>query len=78
MFFSSLFTLLAVMMVYKYWDSITKEDLEFAVSNHCLAAGGSSQHSQFILYNNKEKNMNGDPTLPLSPSAAAFDSKKFN
>jgi hypothetical protein len=25
--------LLAVMMVYKYWDSITKEDLEFSVGS---------------------------------------------
>jgi hypothetical protein len=30
-FFVTIFTLLAVMMVYKYWDSITKEDLEFSV-----------------------------------------------
>lgn len=39
MFFSAIFSLLAVMMVYKYWDSITKEDLEFAVGDNCLAAG---------------------------------------
>ncbi|KAJ1909374.1 Chitin synthase, class 7 [Tieghemiomyces parasiticus] len=31
MFFGAICTLLAVMMVYKYWDSITKEDLEFSV-----------------------------------------------
>lgn len=31
LFFGSIFILLAVMMVYKYWDSITKEDLEFCV-----------------------------------------------
>lgn len=31
MFFSTAFNLLAVMMVYKYWDSITREDLEFSV-----------------------------------------------
>ncbi|KAK5167654.1 Chitin synthase, class 7 [Saxophila tyrrhenica] len=31
LFFSTLANLLAVMMVYKYWDSITKEDLEFSV-----------------------------------------------
>ncbi|KAJ1560551.1 Chitin synthase, class 7 [Nowakowskiella sp. JEL0078] len=31
LFFSTTCTLLAVMMVYKYWDSITKEDLEFSV-----------------------------------------------
>ncbi|KAJ2355850.1 Chitin synthase, class 7, partial [Coemansia sp. RSA 2618] len=30
-FFGTICTLLSVMMVYKYWDSITKEDLEFSV-----------------------------------------------
>ncbi|SCV71444.1 BQ2448_3032 [Microbotryum intermedium] len=33
LFFSTLCTLFAVMMVYKYWDSITKEDLEFSVGS---------------------------------------------
>ncbi|KAG9293715.1 hypothetical protein G9A89_019052 [Geosiphon pyriformis] len=33
LFFGTICTLLAVMMVYKYWDSITKEDLEFSVGN---------------------------------------------
>ncbi|EPZ33277.1 Chitin synthase III catalytic subunit domain-containing protein [Rozella allomycis CSF55] len=32
LFFGTTFNLLAVMMVYKYWDSITKEDLEFCVA----------------------------------------------
>jgi len=31
LFFTTLCSLLAVMMVYKYWDSITREDLEFSV-----------------------------------------------
>jgi hypothetical protein len=31
LFFATLLNLLAVMMVYKYWDSITREDLEFSV-----------------------------------------------
>ncbi|KAF2835400.1 chitin synthase export chaperone [Patellaria atrata CBS 101060] len=31
LFIATIFNLLAVMMVYKYWDSITKEDLEFSV-----------------------------------------------
>lgn len=31
LFFATVTNLLAVMMVYKYWDSITKEDLEFSV-----------------------------------------------
>ncbi|KAJ7593886.1 chitin synthase export chaperone [Mycena floridula] len=33
LFFSELCVLLAVMMVYKYWDSITREDLEFSVGS---------------------------------------------
>jgi hypothetical protein len=33
MFFAAICTLLSVMMVYKYWDSITKEDLEFSVGS---------------------------------------------
>lgn len=33
LFFGVLSILLAVMMVYKFWDDITKEDLEFSVGN---------------------------------------------
>ncbi|CAG8559315.1 4498_t:CDS:2 [Ambispora leptoticha] len=33
LFFGTICSLLAVMMVYKYWDSITKEDLEFSVGS---------------------------------------------
>nr|CAG8439441.1 3103_t:CDS:2 [Entrophospora candida] len=33
LFFGTICTLLAVMMIYKYWDSITKEDLEFSVGS---------------------------------------------
>ena len=36
LFLSSSMGLLAVMMVYKYWDSITHEDLEFTVTVHNL------------------------------------------
>ncbi|WVF66043.1 chitin synthase export chaperone [Kwoniella sp. CBS 6097] len=32
-FFASMAMLLTVMMIYKYWDSITKEDLEFSVGS---------------------------------------------
>lgn len=31
LFFATICNLLAIMMVYKYWDSITKEDFEFSV-----------------------------------------------
>lgn len=33
LFFASLTNLFATMMIYKYWDMITTEDLEFSVSN---------------------------------------------
>ncbi|KAI9268602.1 chitin synthase III catalytic subunit [Helicostylum pulchrum] len=33
LFFGAICNLLTVMMVYKYWDSITKEDLEFSVGS---------------------------------------------
>lgn len=36
-FFGVLCLLFAVMMVYKYWDSITKEDLEFSVGSKSAA-----------------------------------------
>jgi predicted neutral ceramidase superfamily lipid hydrolase len=32
-FFASIFHLFSVMMVYKYWDSITEEDLEFSLGS---------------------------------------------
>ncbi|KAJ3379066.1 Chitin synthase, class 7 [Lobulomyces angularis] len=32
LFFETVFNLLTVMMVYKYWDSITREDLEYSVN----------------------------------------------
>ncbi|KAI8351547.1 chitin synthase III catalytic subunit [Blakeslea trispora] len=38
LFFGSMFNLLAVMMVYKYWDSITREDLEFSIDAKHQAA----------------------------------------
>ena len=49
LFFFTLCMLLSVMMVYKYWDSITKEDLEFSVGSKAavwevkdpLLAGGA-------------------------------------
>jgi hypothetical protein len=33
LFLGSMCNLLSVMMVYKYWDSITKEDLEFSIDS---------------------------------------------
>jgi len=53
LFFFTLCMLLSVMMVYKYWDSITKEDLEFSVGSKAavwevkdplLAGAGQSEY----------------------------------
>ncbi|KAJ3073970.1 Chitin synthase, class 7 [Podochytrium sp. JEL0797] len=41
-FFGCIFTLLSVMMVYKYWDSVTRDDVEFAV-------GGKADESDALL-----------------------------
>ncbi|KGG51740.1 hypothetical protein DI09_28p210 [Mitosporidium daphniae] len=49
LFFANTLILLSVMMVYKYWDSITKEDLEFSL----LAPN-------ILLYNDEEYVGNSD------------------
>jgi len=55
LFFFTLCMLLSVMMVYKYWDSITKEDLEFSVGSKAavwevkdplLAGGGGAEYGE--------------------------------
>ncbi|ORY51490.1 hypothetical protein BCR33DRAFT_656197 [Rhizoclosmatium globosum] len=43
-FFGCVFTLLGVMMVYKYWDSVTRDDVEFAV-------GGKPDDNMYLLDN---------------------------
>jgi hypothetical protein len=65
LFFGTICTLLAVMMVYKYWDSITKEDLEFSVGSkqnvwEVKELLGEDEMSQ--TYNSQERF--GAPTPP--------------
>lgn len=44
LFLTASMILLSVMMVYKYWDSITHEDLEFSVAvNHLWALNKSNE-----------------------------------
>ncbi|ORZ33232.1 chitin synthase III catalytic subunit [Catenaria anguillulae PL171] len=43
LFFGATFSLLAVMMVYKYWDSITKDDLEFAIPTNKMMGMASDR-----------------------------------
>ena len=52
LFFANTLILLSVMMVYKYWDSITKEDLEFSL----LAPN-------VLLYNDEEYLGNPDSSF---------------
>jgi hypothetical protein len=47
LFLTSSMILLAVMMTYKYWDSITHEDLEFSVAvNHLWALSNAKEHEK--------------------------------
>jgi len=59
LFFFTLCVLLSVMMVYKYWDSITREDLEFSVGSKAavwevkdplLAGGGEFEEDTTSNY----------------------------
>ncbi|KAI9486005.1 MAG: chitin synthase III catalytic subunit [Benjaminiella poitrasii] len=59
LFFGSLCNLLAVMMVYKYWDSITKEDLEFSIDSKY-----QNWEIQALL-NNDENNSNGSHKVQI-------------
>jgi len=60
LFFFTLCMLLSVMMVYKYWDSITREDLEFSVGSKAavwevkdpLLAGGGAGPDYGVPGNN--------------------------
>ncbi len=45
LFFFTLCMLLSVMMVYKYWDSITKEDLEFSVGSKAAVLEVKTRYS---------------------------------
>jgi len=62
LFFFSLCMLLSVMMVYKYWDSITREDLEFSVGSKAavwevkdpLLAGQDSEYAEDATSNYHE------------------------
>lgn len=48
LFLTASMILLSVMMVYKYWDSITHEDLEFSVAvNHLWALNKASDKETF-------------------------------
>jgi hypothetical protein len=67
MFLGSLFILLAVMMVYKYWDSITAEDMEFCV--------GGAPH---IWHLSNTMELSGSKELPAPGNAHSVSSSKLS
>lgn len=62
LFFATLLNLLAVMMVYKFWDAITQEDLEFSVGQRTnnwevkelLPYGDDSDIRRNTMYDNSD------------------------
>jgi len=62
LFFFTLCMLLSVMMVYKYWDSITKEDLEFSVGSKAAVWELSAK----------------DPLLNAGPGALDYEDDQSN
>lgn len=71
--------LLAVMMVYKYWDSITKEDLEFSVgtrmNNWEVKELLPEEERRATIYTDDPYGHTSAYDLPYSPSTARFSTK---
>lgn len=73
LFFFTLCMLLSVMMVYKYWDSITKEDLEFSVGSKAavwevkdpLLAGAGTGGMDYSTEEDNASNYHGGGTASL-------------
>lgn len=65
-FFAALCMLLAIMMVYKYWDSITMEDLEFSVgSKHAVW-----DTKEPLLHSDMDSSQTHDGLYMRSPASA--------
>ncbi|KII86256.1 hypothetical protein PLICRDRAFT_43838 [Plicaturopsis crispa FD-325 SS-3] len=72
LFFFSMCMLLSVMMIYKYWDSITREDLEFSVGSKAavwevkdpLLASSTDEYSEHDTASNYHGG--GVPAAPAS------------
>ncbi|CAE7228928.1 unnamed protein product [Rhizoctonia solani] len=64
LFFYSLCVLLGVMMVYKYWDSITGDDLEFSVGSKAGMWEIKDEPPAFGV----NKYVDNSPSMPSAPS----------
>ncbi|KFA77495.1 hypothetical protein S40288_04262 [Stachybotrys chartarum IBT 40288] len=79
LFFATVCNLLGVMMVYKYWDSITKEDLEFSVgtrmNNWEVKDLLPEEDRRATVYADDPHGHTSAYDLPYSPSAARYSAK---
>jgi hypothetical protein len=78
LFFATVCNLLGVMMVYKYWDSITKEDLEFSVGTRMnnwevKDLLPEDDHRTTMYMDDHARTSAYD--MPYSPTAARYSAK---
>ncbi|RMJ01920.1 Chitin synthase export chaperone [Fusarium euwallaceae] len=79
LFLATVCNLLGVMMVYKYWDSITKEDLEFSVgtrmNNWEVKELLPEEERRATVFSEDPYGHSSSYDLPYSPSAARYSAK---
>ncbi|KAM0342989.1 hypothetical protein ACHAPU_009019 [Fusarium lateritium] len=79
LFLATVCNLLAVMMIYKYWDSITKEDLEFSVgtrmNNWEVKELLPEEERRATVFSEDPYGHTSSYDLPYSPSAARYSTK---
>ncbi|CVL01570.1 related to CHS7 protein [Fusarium mangiferae] len=79
LFLATVCNLLGVMMVYKYWDSITKEDLEFSVgtrmNNWEVKELLPEEDRRATVFSEDPYAQSSSYDLPYSPSAARYSAK---
>lgn len=77
LFFSQLCFLLSVMMVYKYWDSITKEDLEFSVGSKQAVWDISSKEALLSGINSQQGFGGGPGGMGVAGNGGSDDADYF-
>jgi hypothetical protein len=79
LFFATFCNLLGVMMVYKYWDSITQEDLEFSVgtrmNNWEVKELLPEDERRNTVYQDDPLGQTSAYDLPYSPTTARYSTK---
>ncbi|OAQ93276.1 chitin synthase export chaperone [Purpureocillium lilacinum] len=79
LFFATVCNLLGVMMVYKYWDSITREDLEFSVgtrmNNWEVKELLPEDERRATVYTDDPYGHSSAYDMPYSPTAQRYSTK---